>query len=131
VVVGFALLSGCASAPLAAPPDLVDISQVPGLDTTLYVSEFSSGTIAPKPAPSADELALAAMQKQTEGMAPGAVAGGLKEPIVIHLPEANAPASAVLPPLVVPALQPAPNSLPPQEEKSWKMPLPPLKSLGN
>jgi hypothetical protein len=128
-VVAGLLLSGCAAAP-ADPPDPVDISQVPGLESTLYVSESASVARPAQPAPSAEDLARAAMQEQTKGMAPGAVAGGSKDQVVIRIQEANAPETAgAKPMLVVPALQPGAESRPPEEEKSWKTPLPPLRSL--
>jgi len=135
VVAGLMLLSGCASAPAhegaAAPAAMMNVSQVPGLESTLYISESASVTRPPQPAPSAEDLARAAMQKQTQGMAPAAVAGGPKDQVILHIPEANAPETGVKPILVIPALQPEAQSRPPQEEKSWKKPLPPLRSLEN
>jgi hypothetical protein len=123
------LLSGCAVAP-AAPPDPADISQVPGRESTLYVSESVSVTRPAQPAPSAEELARAATQEQTKGMAAGAVAGGRKDQVIIRIDEANAPETAgAKPVLAVPALQPGAESGAPEEERSWKTPLPPLRSL--
>jgi hypothetical protein len=131
-VAGLVLLLGCASAPApgsqsAAAPAMMDISQVPGLESTLYVSESTSVTRPPQPAPTAEELARAAKQKQTAGMAPGAVAGGPKTQINVNISESNAPdPGPARPKLMIPALQPKAESRPPEEEKSWKKPLPPL-----
>jgi hypothetical protein len=125
-------LSGCASAPAqesAAAPAITDISQAPGLESALYVSESASVTRPLRPAPSAEDRARAAMQKQTEGMAPGAVAGGPKDQVIIRISEANAPKAAPKPKVVIPALQPDAQSRPPVEESSWKTPLPPLRNL--
>ena len=133
VVAGMIVLSGCTVAPApeksAAAPAMMDISQVPGPRSIRYVSE--SASVAPwQAAPSADDLARAAMQKQTAGMAPGAVAGGPKDQIVIRIPESIAPETGGAKPAVtIPALQPNAESLPPQEGDSWKKPLPPLQSL--
>jgi hypothetical protein len=132
------MLWGCASAPAQkgdsavapAAPTMTDISQVPGLESTLYVSESASVTRPPQPAPTADELARAAMQRQTTGMAPGAVTGGPKDQIVVDVSKSNAPAAgAVKREVVIPALQPEALLVPPEEERSWKKPLPPLPSL--
>ena len=137
VVAGWMFLSGCASAPAhegegAAAPAMMDISQVPGLESTLYVSESASVTRPQQPAPSAEDLARAAMQKQTKGMAPGAVAGGPKDQVVIRIPEPNAPETAAAKPkLVISALPLKDESRPPEEERSWKKPLPPLQNLEN
>jgi hypothetical protein len=126
---------GCAIAPAqaqerAAAPAMMDISQVPGLESTLYVSEPASVTLPLKPAPSAEDLVLAAMQAQTKGMASGAVAGGPKEQVVIRVPGPTAPqAGGAKPILMIPALSPKALSRPPEEERSWKTPLPPLRSL--
>jgi hypothetical protein len=131
-VAGLILLLGCARAPApeaqsAAAPAMMDISQVPGLESTLYVSESTSVTRPPQPAPTAEELARAAKQKQTEGMAPGAVVGGPKTQINVNISESNEPdAGAGKPKLTIPALQPKAESRPPEEERSWKKPLPPL-----
>jgi hypothetical protein len=130
------VLWGCAAAPApeksaAAPaPAMMDISQVPGPQSLRYVSE-SAAVAAPSPAaPSAEDLARAAMRKQTEGMAPGAVAGGPKNQVVVSIPESVAPETGGAKPAVtIPALQPEAESLPPQEGESWKKPLPPLPSL--
>jgi hypothetical protein len=131
------MLSGCSSAPAPAQaqasapaPTLMDISQVTGLESTLYVSESASVTRPMEPAPSAEDRASAAMRKQTEGMAPGAVAGGPKDQVIIHIPDPAAPdAAGARPILVIPALSPNAKSRPPVEEGSWKKPLPPLRSL--
>jgi len=128
------MLFACAVAPAqtqerAAAPAMMDVSQVPGLESTLYVSESASVTL-PKPAPSAEDLALAAMQAQTKGMAPGAVAAGPKDQVVIRIPAPTEqhPGGAK-PILMLPALSPKALSRPPEEERSWKTPLPPLRSL--
>ena len=63
-------------------------------------------------------------------MAPGAVAGGPKDQVIIRIPEPTAPEAAGAKPIVaIPALQPGAESRPPEEEGSWKKPLPPLQSL--
>ena len=139
VVAGWMALSGCASAPVregagaAAPesaPAMTDISQVPGLESMLYVSESASVARPREMAPSAEELAIAAMQQQTKGMAPGAVAGGPKDQVIIRVPEAAAPeAVGAMPVVVIPALAPGAEPRPLEEEGSWKTPLPPLRSL--
>jgi hypothetical protein len=140
VVAGLMLLSGCAAAPVqqsAAAPAMMmpDISQVPGIASTLYVSQTATVTGPSQPAPSANDLMRAAAQKQTEGMTPGAVAGGpvvARDQVVLHISEANAPETAgAKPVLVVPALQPGAETLPPGTEAPWKKPLPPLPSLEN
>ena len=130
-VAGWMALSGCASAPGsarekgAAAPAMTDISQVPGLESTLYVTESASVTRPPRMR-SQESLADAAMRRQTEGMTPGA-AGGPRDQVVIRIPEA-AP-EAAKPPVAIPALQPGAESRPPMKEASWKKPLPPLQSL--
>ena len=91
-VAAWVMLSGRAvaaePAPESAPaPALTDISQVKGLESTLYVSESASVTRPMESAPSAEDLARAAMQKQTQGMAPGVVAGGPKDQVIIHIPD--------------------------------------------
>ena len=136
VVAGLMLLSGCASAPAhegaAAPAAMMNVSQVPGLESTLYVSESASVTRPMESAPSAEDLARAAMQKQTQGMAPGVVAGGPKDQVIIHIPEPVAPtAASAKPVLVIPALSPSAKTPSPGEEGTWKKPLPPLRSLEN
>lgn len=133
VVAGMVVLSVCAGATApekgAAAPAMMDISQVPGLQATRYVSEFTSAA-RPEAGPSAEGLARAAMEKQTEGIAPGAVAGGPKEQVVIRIPESIAPETGGgKPAATIPALQPNAASLPPEEGGSWKKPLPRLPSL--
>jgi len=134
VVAGLMALSGCASAPARAPgksmaaPAMSDVSQVPGLESTLYVTESASVT-RPRQMRSAESLANAAMRMQTEGMAPGAVAGGPRDQVIIRIPEAGPEAAGAKPAVAIPALQPGAESLPPTEEASWKKPLPPLRSL--
>ena len=131
VVAGWMLLPGCASAPssqTAAAPAMMDIAQVPGLGSMLYVSESASVTRPQQAAPSSEDLARVAAQQQTAGMAPGAVTGGPKDQIVISIPESSEP-EAARPVLVIPSLQPEAESRPPEEEKSWKKPLPPLRNL--
>ena len=136
MVAGLMALTGCATAPApkpnqegAAAPALMNISQVPGLESTLYVSESASVTRPPQMS-SAEDQANAAMQKQTQGMAPGAVAGGPKDQVIIRIPAATEQESAAVKPAVtIPALQPEAEMRPPVEEGSWKKPLPPLPSL--
>ena len=136
-VAAWVMLSGRAvaaePAPESAPaPALTDISQVKGLESTLYVSESASVTRLMESAPSAEDLARAAMQKQTQGMAPGVVAGGPKDQVIIHIPEPVAPtAASAKPVLVIPALSPSAKTPSPGEEGTWKKPLPPLRSLEN
>jgi hypothetical protein len=135
VVAGWMMLSGClvASAQAqesAAAPAMMDISQVPGLESTLYVSESASVTLPLAPAPSAEDRAMAAMKAQTAGMAPGAVAGGPKNQVIIRIPRPTEPEAGGAEPIVrIPALSPDALSRPPEEERSWKTPLPPLRSL--
>ena len=63
--------------------------------------------------PSAEDRARAAMQKQTQGMAPGAVAGGPKDQVIIRIPETAAPeAAGARPVAVIPALSPERRSAP-------------------
>jgi hypothetical protein len=132
VVAGIMALSGCAVAPApeksAPAPAMMDISQVPGLGSAQYVSESPSFAGPPEARPSAEELARAAMEKQTAGMATG-VAGGPKEQVVIRIPEESAaPETGGAKPMVtIPALQS--GSVPSLPEESWKKPLPPLRSL--
>ncbi len=133
VVAGLLTLSGCATAPGttqegAAAAPLMDIAQVPGLENTLYISESASVTRPPQMS-SAEDRASAAMQKQTRGMAPGAVAGGPRDQVVIHIPESAEPEAGAKPAVTIPALQPDAESRPIQDEGSWKKPLPPLESL--
>jgi hypothetical protein len=134
-VAGWMMLSGCAGAPApaqesAAALAMMDISQVPGLESTLYVSGSASATRPPEPAPRVEERATAAMQAQTEGMAPGAVAGGPKDQVTIRIPEpSDLEAGGAKPVLLIPALSSSALSGPPEEGPSWKKPLPPLQSL--
>jgi hypothetical protein len=137
MVAGLMALTGCATARSpkpnqegAAAPALMNISQVPGLESMLYVSESASVTRPPQMS-SAEDRTNAAMQKQTQGMAPGAVAGGPRDQVVIHIPASAEPeAAAAKPVLKIPALQPEAVMRPPVEEGSWKKPLPPLPSLA-
>jgi hypothetical protein len=112
---------------------MMDISQVPPLGAPLYVNESASVARQQPQAPSADDLARAAMKQQTAGMSPGAVAGGPRSEVVLDLSGPPKTPEVVVsgPPLVIPALQPDALSRPPAEEKTWKKPLPPLTSLEN
>ena len=113
-IAGWMMLSGFAVAAEPAPegapaPARMDISQVTGLESTQYVAE-SASVARPVEMPTAADRARAAMQKQTQGMAPGAVAGGPKDQVIIRIPGPVEPAAAgARPVLVVAALRPTPN----------------------
>ncbi len=133
-IAGWMMLSACASAQASAQegapaPARMDISQLTGLESTLYVGESASVT-RPMEMPTAEDRARTAMQKQTQGMPPGAVAGGPKDQVIIRIPGPAEPAAAGAKPVVVlAALSPSAKTLPPEEEGSWRKPLPPLRSL--
>ena len=134
VVAGWMMLFGCpaamAQAQESAPAQpMTDISQIPSLESELRVSESAAVTFSHRAA-SREDLAFAAMRAQTRGMMPGAVAGGPKEQVVIRPPAESGPqAGGGKPVLRVPALSPQALANPPEEERLWKPPLPPLQSL--
>jgi hypothetical protein len=136
-VAGLALLPACAARPAtkAAAPEaaglrLMDLSQIPPLQSApvVYESAFASGWSSVPP--SAEDLAYHAMLLGTDGLSPGEVAGGPKEPLPAGKAQPAAGAPSGRPKLVLRSLQPDAAPVQTEGEEAWKKSLPPLPHLA-
>ena len=131
VMSGLAFLPACAvrPAPKPAPENIqarvMDLSEIPSLETAPIVFESAAVAGWSRVQPTAEDLAYHAMLMGTAGLPPGEVAAGPKMP----LPGSAARAPWAKPVLTFPGLQPEAPLVQTEGDEAWKKSLPPLPHL--